>query len=114
MIESSCGFDCSKCPIYMISVEKDENLRKIIEDKYKIKKGMECLGCLSDKCASICGQCKIKACCKNKNIKNCGYCDDFENCKDIRYILNTNINSKEYLEKENREYKNGRKMCLKY
>ncbi len=113
MIESSCGFDCSNCPLYMATIEKDEVLRKQIEDKYNIKKGMECLGCLSDKCASICENCKIRACCYNKNIKNCGWCDEFFTCKEIQYICITNIKSKEYLEEENKKYQ-ARKLCQKY
>ena len=113
MIESSCGFDCSKCPLYLITIEKDEALRKLIEDKYKIKKGMDCLGCLSDKCAVICDKCKIKDCCKEKNIRNCAWCDSFNDCKEIQYILNTNLQSKEYLEEENKKYQEA-KLCKKY
>ena len=113
MIKSSCGFDCSLCPLYQASHEQDTNLRTKIEEKYNLKKHMNCDGCLSDNCAEICSMCNIKKCCSFKDIENCGWCDDLFECNKIKIILDTNEESKKYLIEENKKYQEE-KICQKY
>lgn len=108
MIESSCGFDCSKCPIYELTIADNKKKRQELEAKYHLDKGQKCMGCLSSECAKMCNDCNIRACCAEKHIKSCAWCEDFESCSEIMYIYNTNLESKAYLDKERIKYKKER------
>ena len=108
MVESYCGFDCAKCPVYIASHTNDINDKKSILEKYHMNENVYCDGCESKNCEdSICGTCKIRKCASSKNIKNCGWCKVYPNCENIAYIYNTNVNSRTYLDSENKRMKNG-------
>ncbi len=81
MIKSCCGFDCSLCPLYIATISEDDNQVLDVVSKYSLKTKDTCLGCLSDKCASMCQKCNIKTCCLSKNIENCGQCIEYKTCK---------------------------------
>ena len=108
MIESSCGFDCSKCPIYELTTAENKKKRNEIEAKYHLDKGVKCLGCLSEMCAKMCDDCNIRACCMEKHIKSCAWCEDFYSCSEIMYIYNTNLDSRKYLDEERKKYEESR------
>ena len=55
MIESRCGLECSQC---------------------EFKESQGCLGCVHIK-NPFWGECPIKACCEQKELKHCGQCDAF-------------------------------------
>lgn len=55
MIESRCGIKCNEC-------------------EYKEK--VNCTGCVTIS-KPFWGECPVKTCCENKELENCGLCDQF-------------------------------------
>jgi hypothetical protein len=78
---SYCGIDCDICPVYVATINNDNNLRKRIYDNWKLKKHnikiseINCMGCYSDKIFGACNRCDIRKCCLEKSIKNCKACE---------------------------------------
>lgn len=67
MINSYCGFDCSKCPIYIATVNNDFELKKEIVKKYNTSdnpltiEDINCLGCTNTEILyKYCYECTIR------------------------------------------------------
>ncbi|MGB3480002.1 MAG: DUF3795 domain-containing protein [bacterium] len=95
-----CGNDCNFCPRYIGTENNNtDELESSAEIWYKVgwrdriltPDEMKCSGCSSAK------ECRyrIKECCAEKNIDNCGYCEEYA-CKKLK---NTFKKTKEYKEK---------------
>jgi len=101
-----CGYDCTNCPIYKATIEKDiEALKKI----YFIGPGKECSiethgckGCKSDLQNHMCSVCYIKKCNLEKKIDNCAYCDEYP-CQYLKNYIS--VPTRETLDKLNKELK---------
>lgn len=84
-----CGYDCSKCPVYIATENKNlEQLRKILynNNPNETIDSLGCYGCKSDKSINyMCANCLIRQCAMEKKIDNCGLCDQFP-CGKLVYI----------------------------
>lgn len=100
-----CGYDCAKCPVYKETKNNNlEQLKKILfnNDSSASLETLGCYGCKTDKSVNfMCVNCQIRQCAKNKNVENCGLCDQFP-CEKLIYI------SKETME-HLKEIKKGKK-----
>lgn len=88
---SYCGLVCQTCPIYWVSEEMDPNKKEKMVDKIvKVSKSTYnidvaasdingCGGCRgeSSQLFTLCKDCKIRECAKEKKIDYCSYCTDF-------------------------------------
>lgn len=80
-----CGIDCLGCEAFKATASNDDNLRDEVAAKWRqayspeIKASdINCTGCLSDGTVfSFCQSCKLRTCCKDKNLSNCAKCDDY-------------------------------------
>ncbi|MFC1726548.1 DUF3795 domain-containing protein [candidate division KSB1 bacterium] len=86
-ITARCGYRCDLCLAFRKHV-KSEKDRKRFKDglfkfyNYRIKlENCYCDGCLADEKDPenklMDQNCKIRLCVMDKNIKNCGYCDEY-------------------------------------
>ena len=101
-----CGLNCTECPAYIAHKNDDEQLRiktadewsKMYEAKLK-PEIINCVGCLETNGVLFhhCLECKIRACCRNKNLDNCAYCEDF-GCKHITEFLDLVPGAKKVLD----------------
>ncbi|GAB6189586.1 hypothetical protein JCM30566_13270 [Marinitoga arctica] len=64
---SYCGFDCSKCPVYVATINNDYNLKMELVKKYNTEENpltiedIKCLGCKNKKILfKYCYECKIR------------------------------------------------------
>lgn len=88
-----CGVDCSKCIPFIAKKENNDELRKeYAEEQSKFfdmtiqPESINCDGCLSDgEHLGYCSVCEIRICCKEKNLENCAYCDDYV-CKELERV----------------------------
>lgn len=81
-----CGMDCTNCPIYKYTINKEDNkIQKelFLPDNNNIKE-YYCLGCNSNQISTICFDCFIRKCNIFKEINNCSECDNFP----CDYLLN--------------------------
>ncbi len=101
-----CGLACHECPAFKAFANDDESLRieaaKEWSEIYKadIKpEDINCSGCLNDDGAKFrhCFECKIRSCCKTKDVENCAHCDDFA-CDLVSGLLDMVPEAKENLE----------------
>ncbi len=80
-----CGLVCTDCPAYIAKQTDDNELREKTAKEWAtafnpdIRAEMiNCDGCNSkDTLFFHCNHCKIRACCIEKGIDNCAYCDDY-------------------------------------
>jgi len=86
-----CGLNCAECPALRATQKDDDNERKIVAEEWAelynadIKpEDINCEGCLSEqgRVFKHCYVCEIRNCAKEKAVKNCAYCDDYE-CKKL-------------------------------
>jgi len=85
-----CGLNCSECEAFIATRNDDDELRrKTAEDwtrRYEVRKygrpplipdDINCLGCHSDTVFQYCLVCEVRKCGLEKEIKNCGECEDY-------------------------------------
>lgn len=89
---SYCGYDCEKCPVYKATESKNLELLKAIVITPGISnldqtiENLGCFGCCDKKTVNVmCEKCPIRICALNKNIINCGYCNNFP-CEKLSHI----------------------------
>lgn len=97
-----CGLICEGCPIYWASretnKEKKEKMRseiaRIINKHYELQLDpidiTDCDGCRSEgsRLFSVCRDCLIRKCAKEKGLKNCAYCE-FYPCENLKKFFVT-------------------------
>jgi len=90
-----CGLGCSDCPTFIATQKNDDKMREETAKKWSemfhqdIKPGdINCDGCTSQssKLFNYCGMCEIRKCGKEKNVKNCAYCDEYP-CEKLSAFL---------------------------
>lgn len=80
-----CGLDCLECPAYIGSQKGDQDLlRKTAKrwstSKHKLEPNdIICDGCIfvNKRLASFCSECQVRTCGLEKEVENCGLCDDY-------------------------------------
>jgi len=102
-----CGLDCSSCEAFIATKNNDNELRKKTAKKWEkefnhpgLKAGdINCNGCLSNtgKIFKHCNVCEIRKCCQEKNVDNCGFCDDYS-CQKLTDFFEHAPSAKENLE----------------
>lgn len=99
-----CGLNCAECPCYKATLAADVAALEATakewssgDSQYKAI-DMLCLGCSSankDVMFTWCEKCEVKACAFDRNVAQCGQCDEFATCPKIQGML----------EKRNAKYK---------
>jgi hypothetical protein len=89
-----CGLTCSACPAFLATRAGDEAKAretaelwtKLYHTNVKVE-DVWCDGCLVEgrKCAH-CGECKIRACAREKGVASCALCADYV-CKELEGLL---------------------------
>ncbi len=104
-----CGIECLECPVFIATQTNDEELREETAKKWGKDFGLEltsddlvCNGCQSDLVFYFCKTCPFISCCKDKNINNCGECEDYP-CETLEKFLKPLPDAKEYLDKIHRK-----------
>ena len=101
-----CGLGCSECPTFIATQKNDDKMRAETAKKWSemfhadIKPGdINCDGCTSQssKLFDYCGKCDIRKCGKEKNVKNCAYCDEYP-CEKLSAFLKNVPEAKATLE----------------
>ena len=101
-----CGLECHKCPAFLATQADDDEKRveiaKIWSKEYNadIKpEHINCDGCKSDTGRLIghCLVCEVRKCGNEKELENCGHCNDFP-CKKLDFIFNAAPDAKKKLE----------------
>ncbi|HEW92747.1 MAG TPA: DUF3795 domain-containing protein [Thermotogaceae bacterium] len=89
----SCGIDCSRCPVYVATVNSDEKLREETAKKWSKEINLEieakdlvCYGCKSGQTWKMCKDCPFVECCKEKGLNNCGEYESYP-CPEISKFL---------------------------
>jgi hypothetical protein len=83
---SYCGLICSSCPIFVSTqtgdAEKKKEISALLKSEYNVMLEPEEILC--DGCLSITGRhlegyekCEIRKCGQEKNIENCGQCEEY-------------------------------------
>ena len=92
-----CGYDCRKCPIYIATIENDENMKEKLSRKYSRKgniltvSDISCMGCFNDSNVlyRFCFECKIRKCGISHAFANCGECPQYP-CELFKPVLERN------------------------
>ena len=101
-----CGIGCSDCPTFLATQKNDDKMREETAKKWSemfhadIKPGdINCDGCTSQstRLFSYCGMCEIRKCGKEKQVKNCAYCDEYP-CEKLSTFLKNAPEAKATLE----------------
>ena len=83
---SFCGINCAECPAYIATINNDDELRAktAIEwsQGYNVDlkpENIDCVGCTSTDGMHFahCQQCDARLCGLERNLTNCGYCEDY-------------------------------------
>ena len=91
-----CGINCLECGAFLATRENDDEKRaevaKLWSKQFNVEikpADINCEGCLSDSpnIFSHCKVCEIRSCCKDKNITNCAFCDDYY-CEKLEMLFN--------------------------
>jgi len=90
-----CGINCTECPALIATQKDDDDERKKVAEQWSSQfhadikaEDINCDGCLVDsgRLFGHCLECEIRACCRDKNLENCAYCDDYA-CEKLKAIL---------------------------
>lgn len=104
-----CGLNCSMCPVYIATIENDEELREetaeewtklytaFLGGKVLKAKDMVCDGCRSDRLFTGCSACLIRPCAAEHNINSCGDCPSAKTCKKLQAFLDLNPAAAKFL-----------------
>jgi len=85
-----CGLVCSNCPTFLATQNDDDIAREKTAALYAEKFGFDlkpedinCDGCLTigGRQIGYCQVCKIRECCREKGLENCGFCA--EHCENL-------------------------------
>nr|QBQ84362.1 DUF3795 domain protein [Candidatus Lokiarchaeota archaeon] len=104
-----CGINCSKCPAYLATQNKDEEILKDLANEWSFKNSrftsedLKCDGCLSsERIFSWCKSCEIRKCAIQKNLENCAFCVSFP-CDKLAICYQKAPDAKETLENIRKE-----------
>jgi hypothetical protein len=88
-----CGITCHACPAYVGTQAGDKELLEKTAAEWsfgeeKLTVGdMECYSCLQTEKPLFkwCALCKVKECCREKDLPNCAHCDEYA-CEDLKKL----------------------------
>ena len=81
-----CGIKCVECPAFLATQENDDLKRKEVAEMWSKEfqaafkpEDINCDGCTSgrERLFSHCQVCEIRKCGREKQLRNCAYCDDY-------------------------------------
>jgi len=84
---SFCGITCTECPTFIATKKNDDTERKKVAELWTKEYGrpfkiedINCEGCLSNgnRVFAYCNICEIRKCGREKNLRNCAYCDEYK------------------------------------
>jgi len=89
-----CGLNCTACPALIATQEDDDEKRKKAAAMFSSAdmplnaEDINCDGCLSrgPRLMKFCEVCEVRRCGLEKNVKNCGYCEDYA-CEKIDRVF---------------------------
>jgi ethanolamine utilization protein EutP (predicted NTPase) len=84
-IMAFCGVNCTKCPVYIATQNKDDEARKQVAHKWSspdeplTPEDLDCDGCLvvGKKLYRFCATCEVRMCGFKKNVETCAHCDEY-------------------------------------
>jgi hypothetical protein len=92
---SYCGINCEECEAFSATQNNDNQLKKRVAQRWSSLYGKEfkpedvhCEGCRSEgTLGTYCqAMCRIKPCCREKQIETCAQCREFA-CKDLKEVF---------------------------
>lgn len=101
-----CGIVCTECKGYLATQKNDDNERRKVAQVWSQlyhhdinPKDIDCDGCLSEgrRLINYCNVCEIRKCGREKNIKNCAYCDEYP-CEKLKEFFKMSPDAKTTLE----------------
>lgn len=80
-----CGLLCNECPVFMATINKDDQVQVELAKEYSNEKchfepeDISCSGCYEVDLANskMCSNCKIRACGAEKVVENCARCNEY-------------------------------------
>lgn len=103
-----CGLDCEKCQARIATLKDDEELRKIVADKWSelngvliTKEMINCHGCRVEGVKTpFCEKlCPIRQCVIKKHLDSCSDCISLLSCEKIKMIISNNKEAYNILKK---------------
>jgi hypothetical protein len=106
-----CGLDCDSCPAFIATKNNDNILRQKTAEKWTQEYGkylggrvltpedINCRGCRSKTKVLFvgCSICPIRKCAKEKGVKSCVFCRDFDKCEMINGFFSCHEQAKQNL-----------------
>lgn len=100
-----CGLNCIVCPAFIATKENNDEKRKQLasewnSEQYPIKpEDIHCDGCLPQdgRLMVFCHDCTIRSCCRERELENCAFCDDYV-CEKLEKIWKMVESAKETLD----------------
>ena len=85
-----CGLDCGECEVFIATLNGSTEMKKSVADKWSKLSGRQlkaeditCVGCVIDgRHYPSCAICEVRECGLQKNVQNCGYCNEV-NCQKL-------------------------------
>ncbi len=86
---AACGINCAECDARTATLNDDNELRKVIVEKWKAEYGndqmtvemINCTGCNAEGSKiGHCAECEMRVCAHEKGFVTCAECQDFETC----------------------------------
>lgn len=84
-----CGADCESCEAYQATRAEDQEAKERIAARWREEyhapditaAHVTCDGCLSgEHHGGYCGACPVRACGVERGMRNCAFCEKYENC----------------------------------
>ena len=80
-----CGINCNECPVFIASQNDDYEIKVELAKEFSNEKctfgpeDISCVGCyeVDLENSKMCSACKVKACVVDKEVENCGYCEEY-------------------------------------
>jgi hypothetical protein len=103
---SFCGMICNECTAFLATQKNDDDERKKVAEIWSkqynadIKaENINCDGCLSEgkRFFSHCNVCEVRKCGRERNLKNCAYCNEYA-CEKLSPIFEVAPNNKNTLD----------------
>ena len=99
-----CGLDSSQCDAYIATIKDDlEKLKELGEEWSPSSESfnsdeIRCYGCTqSEDIFEWCKDCDVRSCAQEKELTNCGYCDDYL-CDKVSKPLEKNLEAEDRLD----------------
>ena len=104
-----CGIDCSKCDVYIATINDDDELRAKTAEKWSelnrvtiTPDMLNCVGCRCDglKTYFCSDMCEIRKCAEAREYDSCCSCGEAPTCKKLAMIITDNEEARKNVIKE--------------